>query len=797
MNSFLFFITSVFLMALTVNSLTGQHQSVTIPEQKLDSFIDKAASHKVYLHFNKNSYRAGEVMWFNTYLLNSVTHIPDTSKTNVYVDLIDSEGVIMERRVLMAQDGVAEGDISLPLTLPDGNYCLRAYTDWMRNFDEEFYFKRYFYIGNNQYEDMIPRSDARSNRRFNRNLGQMAEDHDIAFFPEGGNMVNGVNNRVAFKAVDGLGRGLDGEGVIMDEQGNELLNFSTIHAGMGSFDLTPENGISYRAMVSFNGSRPQSFDLPKAVNEGIALRTERENEKIILELSSGTSPGEPAYRDEVVVIAHTRGDVKYSENIKFTDKEAVAVMPEELFATGITVITVFSRDYMPLAERLVFINKDDNFIITPRIFKTEHEGQDFLGIQMEITDAGGRPVDGNFSLSILDGAFSPPGSGTNILSNILLSSDLDGIIENPQFYFDTEKDMEKEMDHLMMTHGWRRFNWESVLAEELPEIRYQPSAGLAIRGRVTDPAKDEPVNNHQIRMKVMGEKEDIYTTRTDGRGYFVFDDLMYHDAFRVEVGSNRLAGDYPPSIELLTGDIKGYEYTPNIYTKEERITRRGRDWSHVKEAGKSPYEVAPETGRSPQSYGIADQTIYIDRDKVTQRSVYDLLIARAQGLQVYGNTLMFRGPASINLSSEPMFMLDGVQTGKDVVLSMSPREVERIEIFKGPSASIFGVRGASGVIIAYQRMAGDQGFEDSKEYLVVGYHSPREFYSDILSSPDTGLDESGGRSVHWEPNMTIGQNGDNTIIIPAPASPSKMKIVVEGTGTGGGIGAGIFTIEIR
>jgi hypothetical protein len=791
-NTILLLAVSTLLLAAPDNQAADMPGSE--PGQKLSKYIRHISSQKVYLHFNKSHYQAGEVMWFNAYLLNSVTHLPDTSRSNIYVDLINSDGVIMERRLLLSENGISEGDISLPLTLPDGNYRLRAYTGWMRNFGEEFFYNRYFYIANNKYGDMIPRSDVRTNRRFNRNLNQKAQNHDIAFFPEGGDMVQGVNNRVAFKAVNALGRGLEAEGVILDERGIEISRFSTIHSGMGSFEILPEAGSSYHAMVSFTGSRPEKFNLPQARHNGVALRVERENENIILNLQSGLSPGEQGFISEIMILAHTRGVVQFDKLVDFSG-EASIIMPEKLFPSGITQITVFSGNNVPLAERLVFIQRDEGVMFNPRIFRAEHEGEKFVGMQMEITDFQGNPAEGNFSMSILDGSFTPSGSAGNIMSNILITSDLAGIIENPGFYLDHREDRITELDHLMMTHGWRRFAWENVLAEELPPIDYLPSSTLSLRGRITDPAQGNTVNRHPVRIRLPDNNNDTYTTRSDRSGYFTFDSLVYYNNFKVEIGSNRLLGDYPPKIDLLTDDIRGHEYTPNFLTAEMQITRRGGAWKRVSGAGRSPYAILPRASRTaPRQFGVPDQTIYIDRDKVTHRTVYDVLVERAQGLNIYGNTMMFRGPNRM----EPMFMLDGIQTSRDVVLNLNPRDTERIELYRGTSTAIFGVRGSAGVIIAYQRAPGNTGFEDTREFVMVGYHAPREFYSDvIIPTSGAGTGEPAGSAIHWEPRMVGGLEKDKTVMIPVSGTSGNIKIIIEGIDALGVPGAGIFTLEIK
>jgi hypothetical protein len=795
-----FLLTTIVFLQMMLTNNYAQNTSIQDiePAEKLEEFTRQAAHQKLYLHFNKSKYFAGEEMWFNAYLLNAVTHLPDTEPTNIYVDLINSSGVLMGKRILLSENGVVEGDINLPLTLPDGNYYVRAYTNWMKNFGEDYYFTRNFYIANNKYDEIIPRSEVRSNRRFNRDIERMASEYNVLFFPEGGELVNGVVNRVAFKAMNILGHGMDAEGVVTDQSGNEIVEFSAVHNGMGSFELEPQSGSVYTARVSVNGNRPQMIDLPAGQNAGVALRVSKEYGNILIDLSAGKSGGAQGYTGDVVVVAHTRGEIIFSESLVLSEGVANVSIPEHRFPAGIAHITVFSENSLPIAERLTFIDREDSFSFSPRVVRTEHEGQQYYGLQLDVFDVDGNPVEGHFSMSVLGGGFDSPGSSSNILSHLLLSSDLRGVIEDPQHYFDPEKDLYEELDLVMMTHGWRRFDWPSVLAGDSPDLTYERTSTLSVTGKLSDRARDEPVNNHFIQMKVLSGHNDTFTSRSNNRGVFIFDGLTYPDNFKIELSSNRLSGDYPPDIEIIGNDIRGYTYTPNIHTNELQVTSRGRNWRRVPEAGRSPFEATREHGARAQQYGIPDQTIYIDREKVTQRSVLDVLVERAQGLQVSGNRLMFRGPTSINLSSDPMFMLDGVQTSQDVVLRMNPREVERIEIFRGTSASMFGVRGSGGVIIAYQRQAGNQGMQDVKEYLMIGYHSPREFYPDILpggigSTPG----EQPARTILWQPNLTTDADGTHTVYFPAQNIKDSMKIVIEGVGTKGGIGFGEFTLELR
>ena len=796
-NYYLTLIT-VFIVSFSGTGLSQEPgYSSTDPHKRLEEYISHASTHKLHLHINKAEYIAGESVWFSAYLFDAVTHLPDTSKTNIYIDLINSEGVLMETRLLLSEKGVAAGDIHLPLTIPDGNYKLKAYTDRMKNFEESFFFTRYLYINNPQYAERITRTDLRANRRFNRDLQNLDEEMSVVFFPEGGEMITGVVNRIAFKAVDGRGRGLNAEGVVIDESGKELVHFKTRHDGMGSFDLQPQAGIHYRAKVGFNGDKSDIFDLPPARHDGIALRVDRNEGNILVALSSGLSAGDQGYRGNFMVLAHTRGKVVFSKMVNLENGKALINIPEESFPAGISHFTIFDNENLPVAERLVFNSGTDNLIFMPRVFKIDDGQRDYIGIQIFVSDHEGLPVEACFSIAVLAGDFDETAGSAGMLANILLSSDLKGVIHNPRHYFDLSEEREIDLDHLMMTHGWRRFNWESVLSGRLPEILHQTASSIVIKGRVTDPARNEPVSRHPVSLNILGGFDHVYTTTTNTRGDFIFDDLYYADAFRIEISGRRLAGDHPPDIELKSVQVHGYAYTPNAYTIEEKITSRGREWERVTGSGRSPYEVGSEKAGTSISYGVPDQTIFIDQDREMHITVYDVLVERAHGLYLYGNQLIFRGPSSINLSSEPMYMIDGVETLPENVLRQSPREIERIELFRGSSAAAFGASGGGGVIIAHTRRGGDERFRDSKEYLLRGYHTPREFYSDfILSHNDNGFDNEPVRTIFWDSELVPDKEEGATIVFPLYPGVSKMQIIIEGIKTDGGMGEGEFTIEL-
>ncbi len=764
-------------------------------EVKLNDYASFVSPQKIYIHQNKNNYSAGDILWFKTYLLDGTNHLPDTASTNVYIDLIGSNGTLMGRRILLAENGVAEGDFNLARNLPDGNYRMRAYTDWMRNFGEEYYYSSYFYIENRRYADIIPRAEVRANRRFNRNFDDLEETGNIVFFPEGGRMVEGVSGRVAFRAFDGLGNPMHTAGEVVCANSGVVARIETGRAGTGSFEMTPAAGTTYTARISFGNGRPQNFELPEALSEGVALRIDQDDNYLLVNLNSTYPQDHPLYSDEVVVIGHTRGKAFFTSLTALENGEAGITIPRDDFPTGIAHFTVFTPGMTPLAERLVFVNHDDALVFYPEVSRQDVGDREYYVLGFDVTDKDGNPVEGNFSLSVVHTREGMQEMQRNILSEILINSDLPGIKGPSYRYLDPELGLEEALDVLMMTNGWRRFTWEDLLTGELPDIEHFPSSTLAIAGRAIDLAGDRRLPNFPVRMEMMGKDNGVFETNTDNYGRFVFDDLVFHDDVRIRLATDRLVSNRPPRLELETGRLTGLDYVANVFSLQQKITQRGSDWERTAGAGSSPYSEMPDDASAPQQYGVPDQTVYIERES-KQPNMYDILVTRVRGLN---HNLQFRGPTSLTLSNQPLFMLDGTEIGQSAFLNLDPRYVQRLEVFSGPRASVFGVRGAAGAILAYTRRAGDMDdLVTVDEYLIQGYHSPREFYADLVSYTRSE-DESRlmERSVYWEPNLITDEKGRVTTAVPVSGNPGTLTFIIEGTGLDHGFGYGHFTIEER
>ena len=98
------------------------------------------------------------------------------------------------------------------------------------------------------------------------------------------------------------------------------------------------------------------------------------------------------------------------------------------------------------------------------------------------------------------------------------------------------------MDLLMLTHGWRKFDWTEILSNKLPEIRYVEEKGITISGLITTELFGIPLKNCKVQLSVTEEYNDVFTQFSDERGFFKFENLFYYDTMNVKIEAWRPSG---------------------------------------------------------------------------------------------------------------------------------------------------------------------------------------------------------------------------------------------------------------
>ena len=734
----------------------------------LETLNTDYSQQKVYLHTDKDSYMAGEHIWYTSYVVDAINHEPDGSANNLHVELLNSQGDFISISLIPVQDGYSYGDVFLPDSIPEGNYFLRAYTDWMRNFDEDFYYQREIYVYNPIEENFIRRREIRQNRRYNRDLEDKQNTMQFAIFPEGGELIANLENRVAFKAANQLGAGMEARGVVKDSNGNTVKEFETFHDGMGVFEITPEANKEYVAEIYFGNGEELSYSFPESLNQGYLLKADVLDDKININVKSNFNPASVNIAPELTVIVHTRNKVIFHEKAQLDNNIYNASISKDKFNTGISHITVFDANMLPVSERLVFINHND-------ISKAQINNFDNLD-KLEIEFEGysnEEDVYGSYSLSAIKLFGKEAEHESNIASYLLLESDLGTTFKNPWYYLSgNNQEIKKALDLLMMTHGWRRFDWEELAKGRFPEIEHEPTVGIKISGRLLTLRDSRPVEEVPVELAINQHGVDIYTTNTSSGGRFSFEGLHYEGSFNAILTPGQI--EQTVIIDLDDRDYRKANFEKTFLSEPRQILSRGDDWSRtsrpeIKDEHFEAPDFKKELEGSKRSYGQADQVIYID----DLPSGYTNLSSALRG-----RLISLGADASFHASNEPLYILDDSPIGGNAFWGLNPQNIEKVEVFRGASTTVWGVRGANGVLVAYSRTAATEQKAEF-EFTYFGYDTPNKFYESKINTED--FKQAGvSKTLFWEPQIIPNENGLAKIELSSNLDFKNSVILIEG-----------------
>jgi len=761
--------------------------------EALDKFSYLYPQQKAYLHMDKSVYHSGENIWIKAYLLNGLNHLPDAISTNLYVEMISPFETRVEIKRFQMFGGFGVGDFSLSDTLPEGLYQIRAFTSWMQNFDPDFYFIRNFQVINPRYSKIISPREARVNQKELGQREKQEDDFDLQFMPEGGWMVNGLESVIAFRAINRLGKGVELAGDIVDEKDIVVSSFKTYKKGMGTFRLKPEKEKNYFAVYS-PGGRKVRVPLPKPLEAGLVMRAEDSQEMVRVMLYSNRPRTNDRSANEVILVGQVGGKIFYHTVLNLENDSAGADVPKSRFPVGILQLTAFSGRGDPLAERLVYINRPDFLKI--RFEAADSFGEDGIKVivNISVTDVKNNPVPANLSLAVTrDKEAEPPVNRDNIVSHILLSSDIKGHVEDPYDYFhDQSPPTLKAIDNLMLTQGWRRFEWEKIIGDEFPVIKYHEERGISIYGQITHDFFSIPLKNCKVQLSIMDAYNDVFTQMSTDKGYFLFDRMVYYDTISVKIEAWRPNGRRNLVIILpdeKMNEIRGFQGDHSLITLSERDQKAYRieRYEEARVAYLQEKEQQKEKEKD-QLTGIYSEPDFVLRSEdfpKGNRDIIEVIKGRIPGVNVIGDRVQIRGPGSFFSSNEPLYLIDGMPV-RDVeaVKSIPVEQIDRVEVLKGPSAAIYGMRGSNGVIAIYTKR-GHYMKRGVIEFDMLGYNTPRAFYQPRYlpeNEPDVNY------TLVWEPVILVNDFGKATVVFDKPAIQGDYRFIIEGASYMGLVG---------
>ena len=495
----------------------------------LQSYPSQHRPEKVYVHTDRSSYLPLEHLWFKAYLVNAVDHTSNTPSEVVYVDLVDEQGEVVNNWLLHSEEGL-EGDMKWTPSFSPGIYLLRAYTNHMRNQGEQFFFEKQIVLSSleTSFESIESENQVVS----------------INVYPEGGDLIDGVNNQVAFVAVDSAGLPVNLKAVIKDEVNNEITRTHTIHSGIGLFNIEPNVEKSYY-LETIEGEEVFRVELPPIQTSGISLRinaSEREN--IYIEVLSNEGEIHP----DAFLIGHMRGEV--FTFVRELSPEKPLTISKASLPPGVIHFTLFDRNERPQAERLVF----NDFGYEKSMVRADDLNVEEASHSMTFTiDSSYLDYDMDLSMSIVDEAYYPTAlQEQNISSYLHLNSDLTTHIPGLSTYLsDITQTKRFYLDLILRTQAWRRFTWKDLVEDE--ELEFVAETGYTIEGKVTEKDGDKPLES-QVMITTFGPDLQFDQKNTNDDGSFSFGNLMARDTMTYIIQARKGTQEGEDYVIELKGD---------------------------------------------------------------------------------------------------------------------------------------------------------------------------------------------------------------------------------------------------
>lgn len=433
---------------------------------------------KVYVQTDNNCYFVGDTLWYKAFVLRADNNKPTNMSKLLYVELLSPDGVVVERqRIVVSNKGVTCGQFALQDSLYSGYYEIRAYTRWMLNFnvthrdytldDKHLFYNNnmahdFFREWNGLYSRVLPifsKPKQKGNYDGKYMYGRPKQEVEfvekpklkVRFYPEGGTLLEGVQNRVAFDICDNDGQALQISGSLDD--GTKL---QPAYMGRGTFLVTP-NG--QKATFRWN-DKEWTFKLPKSQAEGVALVLDKGKAKWA---SRGVSVAAYAVM--------CRGKLYLFERTSSTS----ASLAIDKLPSGVNELMLLDADAKVLASRLFFVNHDDK-VKNVSVKTDKMEYKPFEPISLEVKGAEPKMP---FAISVRDARTDDTSfDDGNMMTEMLLCSDLKGFVASPAYYFESNDEAHtKALDNLLMVQGWRRY-------KRVPILRYRPEVTLTYEGTV-------------------------------------------------------------------------------------------------------------------------------------------------------------------------------------------------------------------------------------------------------------------------------------------------------------------------
>ena len=765
--------------------------------QQIDSVMsvydESFPTEKIHIHFDKSVYNREETIFYKVYIL-SGNELTTLSK-NVYVEWYDTTGRMIKQTVAPLYQSTAKGSFELSADY-EGNFIhVKAYTRWMLNDDPAFAYDKELTVNNASVNPTKKPVLFRTN---------------VAIFPEGGFLVQGLTSRVAFKATNQFGTPVLIKGFLVNDKNKIIDTLQVKHDGMGVFSITCKPEEKYALNWSDENGRSGTTPVVITKTQGAVLSVTTTNDKALVRVERTANNTDNFKLMNILV--HMNQKLYFKATLKSPDKIVQqAAIPIDEMPTGILQFSLFTSDWIPIAERIIFVNNRQHEFtakLTTPLISLEKRGKNVLEIFVADTAFA------NMSVSVTDASITAP-DANSIYADLVLSSDIKGKIYNPAYYLTSDADsVTANLDLVMMTNGWRRFDWDKIKAGVLPTLKYPKETDfLKLTGKVFGMKSISTATPLMLNLIITGKdsSKNFLFVPVQKDGSFEDKSVFFYDTARIFYGfngnskltditqvqfENGLLRQIPKKITFPGNRLYGWSDSlarlkMNYYLdQQEQLKKRMASATLQEVIVKARVKANNNLQVMEQKYASGlfsggDGYSFDLTDDPFARSATDILNylqGKVAGLTISGSgaqaTLSWRG-------ATPDIFVNEMQSGIDVLQSVSVADIAFVKVFRPPFFGSIG--GGSGGAIAVYTKKGTDGRKASsnskglENTILGGYSRFKEFYNPSYEKPADNFETDIRTTLYWNPYVLTNKKSSRVRLQFYNNDISKkLQIVLEG-----------------
>lgn len=734
----------------------------------------------VYVHLNKSTFIKGENIGFTAYVLDKKDKKPSQVTTNLYVSIEDENNNVLKQKLLKVENGVATNIIEIDSAFTSGHYHFKAYTNWMRNFNEQ-----------NYYVESINVIDPKVSEYIETEVTQ--NTIDAQFLPEGGHLLSGVVNIVGVILKDSKGYGIPHlDGKVYDQDNNFITEFKVNKLGIGKFPLLAEIGKSYKVNIKYL-NKDHTMDFSHAVEPlGVTLSMVQHRNKAIVTLKTNNESQDLVQGKTFQLTIHNGDNIDVVPIIFNDELKVTKAFDLKNLASGVNILTLFNDDNKPVVERLFFNYNGIDIQESNNLTAKKSNDSVVMKLNFKHLDSGAH---NNISVSVLPQETVSYNRHHNIISYTYLQPYVRGQVEQAKYYFsDITEEKKAELDNLLITQGWSSYDWNTIFAPN-PGLAHTFEQGITLRANINAQSRDK--EETYLVHAVSNQDPQFYEVDNDISKAFTVENVFLNEDDKLYLSKVNKNNELEPAklyLQSFPSKIPSFQTNAGIikpkwdYETYAGLTNTNISFLNLNETQQlDEVLVKTKAGRKELrtrelSQGRSGRVHVVDEDDVIQfQSIADFLVFRA-GLTkrtVNGTTTVttFSGGVPV-IFLDDMRVLDRSIIDNLPLLYVDFVEVDRRDISRTSNSS-------GGIVKIYTDFKNrpSNNVKTTQDYeLPLAFSTKKKFYVPNYKYYNDDFFKGYG-TIDWKPELTTDANGNVTLKIAQPEVP--ITLFIEGIANDG------------